>query len=55
MANPTNRGDGRIAAWRGARNLALLIVLFRCLRALRLALHPAEPGFQNDPLSFSVS
>ena len=31
---------GRIALWRGARNLAVYRILSRFLRAVRLALHP---------------
>jgi hypothetical protein len=39
---------GRIAALRGARNLAVLLVLSRLLRSVRLALHPARPLLQGS-------
>jgi hypothetical protein len=36
---------GRIAALRGARNLAYLQDMSRLLRSVRLALHPETPNF----------
>jgi len=45
MDNPINPFYGRIAALRGARTLAYLKDMSRALRAVRLALHPAEPDF----------
>ena len=40
---------GRIAALRGARNLAVYRILSRFLRAVRLALHPARLVLQRSP------
>ncbi|MCX8518747.1 MAG: hypothetical protein ORN21_01260 [Methylophilaceae bacterium] len=42
-----NRLRGRIEALRGARNLAVYLILSRFLRAVRLALHPARLVLQE--------
>ncbi|PIV47914.1 MAG: lipoprotein signal peptidase [Gallionellaceae bacterium CG02_land_8_20_14_3_00_60_115] len=40
---------GRIAALRGARQLAYLFDMSRCLRSVRLVLHPARRFLQRFP------